>query len=105
MTTLNIIAIALASTAILLSLVNIRSHWVADFRYKWLIALKSDPDALALFAKRVPSFKKMLWSFRKLTDQNWIPADIRAAKYRAEMDPDHRKALDKYIGVRKKLKT
>ncbi len=72
----------------------IRGYIVMDFRHSWRMALKDEPDAQILFAKRVPSFKKMLWSFRKLKDSNWIPSDLRAARYRAELSPKAREALD-----------
>lgn len=76
---------------------TIRAFAVMDFRHDWRTALKDDPEANILFAKRIPSFKKMLWSFKTLKDSNWIPADIRAARYRSEMDPEDREKLDRYL--------
>ena len=74
-----------------------RSHRVRDYRTKWRGLMNGRPEALAMFEKRIPSFRKMLWSFKRLKDSNWIPAEIRAAKYIEALDPEIKAAFDVYI--------
>ena len=97
MTLLEIILLASALIFLLGACIATRAQKVMDFRAEWRSALTDDPDALNLFHKQIPSFNRMLWSFKRLKDSNWIPADVRYAKHRSQMDSDTRKKLDKWI--------
>lgn len=75
----------------------VRSRMVTDFRRKWMDALKDDTDATYIFHRDVPSYARMLFSFRRLQDHRWIPTHIRMAKYRAELSPEVREKLDEFL--------
>jgi len=99
----NILIIALFTAATLLLTFNIRAMRITDWRASWRTALKDDPAGISYFATHVPKFNTMLWKFWKpIKDSAWMGADVRAAKYRAQLSPEDRKKLDKYINSKPK---
>lgn len=87
----------------LVSYFYIRAKMVADYRRQWFDAVKDDADAQALFRVKCPSYSRMLWSFKRLKDSNWFPADVRAARYMQDLDPDTRAKLKTWLEKKRKV--
>lgn len=104
------ILIALTVLLVLLSLGNAFAFWlhyrralVEEYRLQWRNRLQGDTEALHIFLTRVASFRKMLWSFKPLTDQQWIPPEYAALGAVAELNPETKKALFYWLKQREHL--
>ena len=105
MLTTTLIIAAVALLIFLTAYFIIRSWMVRDYRSQMASIIKDDHDALVIFNNYQPSFSRMLWSFKPLKDSKWYPPNLRAAKNRAMLSPEGRKALDKWIKENHKNQT